>query len=64
MKEIEAINLLRHAMACIWTEFEKEDPDIDGIQRIANESLGRTKEFATGKVIDDKVGIDAWNFGE
>jgi len=61
MTEKQAIDLLRHALAAVWTavEYEHENFAADAWQ-IAEEALHITKEWATGKVPSDTTGLESW----
>jgi len=63
VKEQETIRLLRHALACVWTELEKDAPDCEGAQRVAGEALERSAEWAEPRQLNARmhdVGIEGW----
>lgn len=60
MTEDRAIDVLRFALAAIWTECEKDQPNIEDVQKIADEALGLTKSFANGKNLSNETGLESW----
>ena len=54
------INLLRFALAAIWTEAEEDNPNIEHIQQIVDEALEMTKEVERGKVPSLSRGLESW----
>lgn len=60
-KERISIATLRWALACIWTELEKDEPNVYGCQDIANQALELSKEYAKPKdLTNDLNGVEAW----
>jgi hypothetical protein len=60
MEERKTIELLRTALAAIWTECEKDQPNIEHVQIIATEAIDATIMFAKAKVPSNDDGIDSW----
>lgn len=54
------VKLLRFALAAIWTELEKDAPNLGDCQLIANEALAMTLDEANGKVPSDSTGLESW----
>ncbi len=57
---MEDIALLRHALACIWTELEKDEPNLEDCQQIADEALELTKKYAKAKKLSLETGLASW----
>lgn len=55
-----AIDLLRMALAGIWTELEKDNPNLEDCQTIASEALLLTIEHASGKILSGSTGLESW----
>jgi hypothetical protein len=55
--------LLRFALAAVWTECDKDDPSLDDIMRIARESLHLSRGRARGRVLGgpDGTGLASWH---
>jgi hypothetical protein len=61
MSEEKAIDVLRFALAAIWTEGEKDSPNLEDIAIIAGEALKFTYVFASpGKVPSNETGLESW----
>lgn len=55
------IDILRMALAAIWTEAEKDVPNIEHIQQIADEGLDITKHKAKPKDLSSsETGLASW----
>lgn len=63
MTDEQTIYLLRAALACIWTELEKDVPSEEDCRGIADEALeltaGHAKPKVLGRMYDEK-GLEAW----
>lgn len=57
----ETIELLRFALAAIWTELEKDDPNLSDCQDIADSALKITAGHAQPKDLTcHETGIASW----
>lgn len=58
----KTIAMLRFALASIWTELERDDPDVYGCQGIADDALNMSVQYAPkGKVPSNLIGVEGWN---
>ncbi len=62
MNASEAVQMLRHAVAAIWTELESDAGSPESAQTIADEALELTAQFApAGKdLTNQEIGIESW----
>ncbi len=55
------IEKLRFALACVWTELEKDNPNLAHCQIIIDEALAESVEFAVAKNLrNGETGLLAW----
>jgi hypothetical protein len=55
------VDLLRHALASVWTELEKDTPDLGGCQRVIDEALRMTPARPGKDVTHCGVGVEGWD---
>lgn len=63
MTSEQQVELLRFALAAIWTEMERVrdyDNHTGNAQTIAEEALEATKDAAKAKVPNDTIGYESW----
>lgn len=62
MTDRAGIDLLRYALASVWTECEKDAPEVDDIRRIVGEALALTEQFVRpGKdLTNGGTGLEGW----
>ncbi len=54
------IKLLRMALASIWTELEKDNPNLEHCQFIADDALNMTVDTSKGKYVSNENGLEGW----
>ena len=60
--QLNNISLLRFALAAIWTELEKDNPNQEDCQKIFYEALELTKQFAgqCKPFLSCETGLSSW----
>lgn len=56
----EPIDVLRYALAAVWTELENDQPNIEDCRTIINEAMGMTNTWCKGKVPRNETGLESW----
>ncbi len=57
----QTIDMLRFALAAAWTECEKDSPNLDDVQTIANEALAFTTLTGEHKnPANQETGLASW----
>jgi hypothetical protein len=54
------VDLLRHALAGIWTELGKDAPDLEGVRRLAGQALRMTAAGRGKDLTLCEAGIEGW----
>jgi hypothetical protein len=55
------VDLLRHALAAVWTELEKDLPDLKGVQRVVEQALRMTPSRRGKELTLGAMGVAGWD---
>jgi hypothetical protein len=55
------VDLLRHALAGVWTELGKDAPDLEGVRRLAGQALRMTSARHGGDLTLCEAGVAGWD---
>jgi hypothetical protein len=55
------VDLLRHALAGVWTELGKDAPDLGGVRRLAGQALRMTSARHGEDLTLSEMGVGGWD---
>jgi hypothetical protein len=55
------VDLLRHALAGVWTELGKDAPNLEGVRRLAEQALRMTPARRGKELTLGAMGVAGWD---